>query len=146
MTRWREDAGAGRTADKGADEGDELGDADDVDAEGRGAQLAQLRGAAFRLQLHARAVELGHHLHTQTAACFCMPLRRSVWAAALHVADPIAQYPWYDTGLDRRHTDLSLLLEAQTDELSLLLPEDPPRACATMPARDMWAFETLLES
>ena len=32
--------GARRTADERADEGDELGDAHDVDAEGRGAQLA----------------------------------------------------------------------------------------------------------
>jgi hypothetical protein len=55
----------GLTPNKGANEGDELGDADDVDAEGRRTQLAQLRRPALRLQLSARAVQLSHHLHTR---------------------------------------------------------------------------------
>ncbi len=102
MARWREDAGAGRTADEGADEGDELGDADDVDAEGRGAQLAQLRGAALRLQLHARAVELGHHLPTHVATDG-MPLLTTLWEAALPVADPVVKHAQCDRDPQAMH-------------------------------------------
>ena len=50
------------TADEGADQRHELGDADDVDAEGRRAQLADLGGAALLLQVHPRLVQLSADL------------------------------------------------------------------------------------
>jgi hypothetical protein len=56
------------TSHEGANERHELGDADDVDAKGSGAQLADLRGAALLLQIHARLVQLSADLSQTTTA------------------------------------------------------------------------------